>query len=168
MLAVPAVVVTARKPVAAVAPVTVAIAVSVVAVAIAHRILDALFKPRDAVEALIALLTRYLRDGFNGRPPLLKALVATIKGFAHGLRHRAPVQNADISRFYRHNFETFASPWWLSRPLPELIRALPGELLRDGAVRKGRPEGLGRVEAYYAARERYYPDEAATLEFSRT
>lgn len=125
-----------------------------------------LFKRRDAVEALVALVTRYIRDGFNGRPPVWKAVRATVEGFCHGLRHRDPVTNSEVSSFYRHNFETFASPWWLSRPLPELIRAFPREVLRDGAERESRPEGIGRVAAYYEARERYYPDEAAVLEFS--
>jgi GT2 family glycosyltransferase len=125
-----------------------------------------LFTPRDAAEALVALVARYIRDGFNGRPPVWKAVRATFEGFFHGLRHRDPVQHAEVSRFYRHNFESFASPWWLSRPLPELIRAFPREVLRDGAVRDSRPEGIGRVEAYYEARERYYPNEAAVLEFS--
>jgi len=125
-----------------------------------------LLKPRDAVEALLALVTRYVRDGFNGRPPVREAVIATIRGFAHGLRHRAPVQSAEVSSFYRQNFETFASPWWLSRPLPELIRALPRELLRDGALRDSRPQGIGRVEAYYQARERFYPEEAAVLDFA--
>jgi GT2 family glycosyltransferase len=125
-----------------------------------------LLGPRDAAEALIALITRFIRDGFNGRPPVVAAVRGTVAGFVHGLRHRAPLRSAEVSRFYRHNFETFASPWWLSRPLPELVRAFPRELLRDGAVRESRPEGIGRVAAYYEARERFYPSEAAVLDFA--
>ncbi len=124
-----------------------------------------LLRPRDAGEALVALLTRYLRDGINGNSPVLESLRATLAGFVHGLRHRAPVRNAAVSRFYRHNFETFASPWWLSRPIIEVIRALPRELVRGGRVRESRPEGIGRNEQYYADRERFYPAEPAVLEF---
>jgi len=124
-----------------------------------------LLRRRDAAEAFVALVTRYVRDGFNGDPPVLKALQDTCAGFVHGLRHRAPVANPEVSRFYRHNFETFASPWWLSRPLLEVIRALPRELSRGGRVRESRPEGLGRREQYYADRARFYPDAPAVLEF---
>jgi len=124
-----------------------------------------LLRPRDAVEALLALLTRYVRDGVNGNSPVLESLRATLAGFVHGLRHRAPIGNAEVSRFYRHNFETFASPWWLSRPMGEMIRALPHELSRGGRVRETRPEGLGRREQYFADRAPFYPDEPAVLEF---
>ena len=124
-----------------------------------------LLRPRDAVEALVALLTCYARDGVNGNSPVLGSLRAALAGFVHGLRHRAPIANAEISRFYRHNFETFASPWWLSRPMGEMIRALPRELSRGGRGRATRPEGLGRREQYFADRARFYPDEPAVLEF---
>lgn len=125
-----------------------------------------LLRPRDAAEALVALVARYLRDGLNGDPPVLEAVRNTCAGFAHGLRHRAPVKNPAVSRFYRHNFETFASPWWLSRPMGELIRALPRELSRGGRVRETRPDGLGRREQYFADRARFYPDEPAVLDFT--
>ncbi|MEA2611693.1 MAG: hypothetical protein QOG32_1419, partial [Chloroflexota bacterium] len=46
------------------------------------------------------------------------------------LRQRQPLGNPEISRVYRRNFESFASPWWLSRPPLELIRALPRDVLR--------------------------------------
>jgi hypothetical protein len=82
----------------------------------------------------------------------LKALPEVVKGFAHGLRHRTPLRNARISRVYRHNFFSYASPWWLSRPLGEIVRRAPS------------PAG-GRRELYFEERARYYPDRAATLEF---
>jgi GT2 family glycosyltransferase len=126
-----------------------------------------LMRPRDAAEALVALSFRVVRDGVNGDPAIFRALVDTLAGFVHGLRHRAPVSNAQVSHFYRQNFETFASPWWLSRPPREMLRALPREILGGGRVRESRPEGLGRVEDYYARRARYYPEEEpGVLEFA--
>jgi GT2 family glycosyltransferase len=119
-----------------------------------------LLRGRDAVEALIALLARAIRDGLRTDRAALKAVPDTLRGFAQGLRHRGPVRNAQVSRVYRRNFETFASPWWLSRPLGELLRALPRE------TREGRhPQGVGRRERYYEERVRYYPERAATLQF---
>ncbi len=125
-----------------------------------------LLRPRDAVEALVALLTGYVRDGVNGNSPVLESVKNACAGFVHGLRHRAPVRNPEVSSFYRHNFETFASPWWLSRPMGEVIRALPRELSRGGRVRETRPDGLGRREQYFADRARYYPNEPTVLQFA--
>ena len=119
------------------------------------------FRARDAVEALIALLTRSVRDGWRIDRVAYKAFPDTVRGFAHGLRHRDPVRNAELSHFYRHHFESFASPWWLSRPVGELIRKLPGELLRG---RRGPVEG-GRKELFFEERSRFYPNEPETLEF---
>jgi hypothetical protein len=95
-------------------------------------------------------------------------VIDTFAGFAHGLRHRQPIQSAEVSRFYRHNFENFASPWWISRPLPELIRSLPREMLRREVLRgpKPHPDGDdGRRDEYLAERARLYPDEPKTLQF---
>lgn len=119
-----------------------------------------LLRPRDAAEALLALAARNLRDGLRTNRVALKALTDTAGGFTRGLRRRQAVGNAELSRFYRANFETFASPWWLSRSPGELVRALPREFSRGQ-----RPQEIGRRERYYAERARYYPDEAATLEF---
>jgi GT2 family glycosyltransferase len=119
-----------------------------------------LLRGRDALEALIAMLARNLRDGLRTDRAVLKAPLDTLRGFIHGLCHRAPVRNAELSRIYRRNFEDFASPWWLSRPLRELLLAVPGEM-REGR----RPLGVGRREQFYEERARYYPDRAATLQF---
>jgi GT2 family glycosyltransferase len=119
-----------------------------------------LFRRRDSVEALIALLARNLRDGLRRDPVAFTALPDTVRGFLHGLRHRDPLRDRELSRFYRHNFESFASPWWLSRPLPELLRALPRELIG------GRPENVGRREEYFEERGRLYTaDVPETLQF---
>jgi GT2 family glycosyltransferase len=115
---------------------------------------------RDAAEALVALLARNIRDGLRLDRAALKAVPDTVKGFLHGLRHREPVRKAELSRFYRRNFETFASPWWISRPLGQLLRELPRE-----TVRRSRPTNVGRRDEYYAERTRYYPEESATLQF---
>jgi GT2 family glycosyltransferase len=120
---------------------------------------------RDALEALGALIGRVVRDAIRTDPMAMTAVPHLLRGFAHGLRHRAPVANATLSRFYRHNFETLASPWWLTRTPADLLRALPGEILGKG-VRRGSAAGPpGRLEQYFAERAAYYPERAAVLEF---
>lgn len=110
-----------------------------------------LLQPRDAAETLVALLGRAMRDGVRTDRVALTAVTETVKGFAQGLRHRRPVR-PELSRFYRRNFQTFASPWWLSRSLPDMIRR----------------SGTGRYDSYFSERERWYPlEEPATLSFPR-
>jgi GT2 family glycosyltransferase len=119
-----------------------------------------LFSRRDAGEAFLALLARNVRDGLRLDRSAVRALRYTLAGFVHGLRHRAPLRNAEVSRVYRRNFESFASPWWLSRPIPELIRKLPRELIF------GRPKNVGRLEEFFTDRGSFYPAEKAeTLRF---
>jgi hypothetical protein len=123
-----------------------------------------LLRPRDAMEALIALATRVVRDAVREEPAAVKALPETILGFAEGLRRRQGVRNASVSRTFRRNFESFSSPWWLSRPLPELIAALPRERLRFGLEdESSRPPG--RRDEYYRERARFFPTSADTLQF---
>jgi GT2 family glycosyltransferase len=121
-----------------------------------------LLTPRDAAEALLALVAHNVRDALRVKPAAIKGLPRTLRGFAHGLRHRAPVRRAEVSRTYRRNFGSFASPWWYSRPLLDFlvapVRALVGRL-RHKPVRSH----PGRKEAYYAERARYYPTSVATL-----
>jgi GT2 family glycosyltransferase len=119
-----------------------------------------LFHPRDALEALFALLARAVRDGLRADPVALKAVPDTVKGFVHGLRRRQPLRNAELSRFYRTNFESFASFWWFARPPGELLRAYPRELLG-----RQKPARSARIDEYYERRARYYPERAATLDF---
>ena len=119
-----------------------------------------LFRPRDALEAFVALLARNVRDGLRRDRGAFSAISDTARGFVHGLRHRDPLQKSELSRFYRRNFESFASPWWLSRPLPDLLRALPRELF------SGRPENVGRRDEFFDERGRLYTaDRAETLQF---
>ena len=119
-----------------------------------------LFRPRDAFEAFGALLARNVRDGLRRDRGAFSALPDSVRGFANGLRHRDPLRKPELSRFYRRNFESFASPWWLSRPLSELVRALPSELL------SGRPENVGRREQFFEERGPLYtPDRPETLQF---
>jgi GT2 family glycosyltransferase len=119
-----------------------------------------LFRSRDAFEAFVALLARNVRDGLRRDRGAFRALPDTVRGFAHGLRHREPLRKPELSRFYRRNFESFASPWWLSRPLPELVRALPRELF------SGRPVDVGRRDQFFDERGRFYPAEKPrTLRF---
>jgi GT2 family glycosyltransferase len=126
-----------------------------------------LLRPRDAVEALVAIVTTQVRDGLKANRAALGAPPRAFVGFARGLRHRAPVKNAEISRFYRHNFQSFLSPWWISRTPAEFALALPRKALSLVTGREyARPEG--RRDAYYDERAAIYPSTAATLEFDRS
>jgi GT2 family glycosyltransferase len=119
-----------------------------------------LFRPRHALAVLIALASSVLREGLRADPVALKALPDTLRGFAHGVRHRRPLRNPELSRFYRENFVSFASAWWFMRPAGELLRAYPRELLG-----RQKPARSDRIDEYYERRARYYPDRAATLDF---
>jgi hypothetical protein len=126
-----------------------------------------LLHPRDAAEAFLALLARDVRDAIREERTALRSLLDTVKGFVHGLRHREPVRNAELSRFYRHNFETFASPWWLARAPGQLVRALPREIAVRVSTGESRGDGLGRRESYFEERARWYPvEELGVLEFA--
>lgn len=111
-----------------------------------------LLRPRDALEALIALLMQNVRDGMRMDSVAYRALPGTVRGFARGLLHRRAVR-AEVSRAYRHNFETFASPWWIARPLPEIARS---------GFRKGGPNS--RHDDWMAERARFYPEQRGVLE----
>ena len=128
-----------------------------------------LLRPRDAVEALLAVAAVTVRDALSVDRVAIRALPRAIAGFAHGLRRRAPVRNPTVSRFYRRNFESFASPWWISRPPLALLRALPRELRRAATSSgEGPPQPPSdRLDLYYARRAALYPRQPATLEFAR-
>jgi hypothetical protein len=119
-----------------------------------------LLSGRYAVGALTAMVAADIRDGLRVKPVAFKAVPDTLRGFAHGVRRRTPVRNPELSRVYRRNIETFASPWWLSRRPAELLRALPRELRRAH-----RPQHVGRRRQYYEERAHYFPERAATLQF---
>jgi GT2 family glycosyltransferase len=126
-----------------------------------------LLRGRDSVEALIALFVRVLRDSVREHPAAFSGVFVTVLGYVHGLRLRNPVRNPEVSRFYRHNFETFASPWWVSRPAGELVRSLPRELVRQVLGGQKRPEHIGRRQHYYEERAPFYPEREPTmLEFA--
>jgi GT2 family glycosyltransferase len=124
-------------------------------------------KPRDALESLLALVSTNLRDAARIKPSSIRAVLSTLRGFVNGLRHRDPVRNPEVSRAYRQNFHTFASPWWMSRPIGELVRATPAELTRAafGPAESNGAAPPGRREEYYSARARYYPKTTDTLQF---
>ena len=120
-------------------------------------------RPRDAAEALIALLVANVRDAVRVDRAALKGIPATLEGFAAGLRHRDPVR-PEVSRTYRRNFHSFASPWWKARPLQSFLREAPLELVRAARGETVPPSPNGRRSLYYSERERYYPSAARTLE----
>jgi len=122
-------------------------------------------RPRHALATLVALLAINVRDGLSVDRRALGVAPGALAGFARGLRSRGKPVGAEISRTYRQNFESFASPWWFSRPPRELVRAAPREMAR---AMTGRPIGEAPPidrRGYYDERARYYPREAATLEF---
>lgn len=123
-----------------------------------------LLRRRDAAEAGVALLATVARDGIRLNRTALRALRPTVQGFVHGLRHRAPLSSAEVSRAYRMNFHSFASPWWWMPRLPALLRSIPGRVTQRFTGRPAvRPPG--RREEYFAARSAFYPKSATTLEF---
>jgi hypothetical protein len=119
-----------------------------------------LLRARDALEALIGLVGRAVRDGLRVDPVALKAVPDIVKGFVHGLRGRQPLRNAELSHLYRTCFESFASFWWFVRPVDELLRAYPREI-----IGRQKPPRSPRYDEWYERLARYYPDHAATLEF---
>jgi GT2 family glycosyltransferase len=122
-----------------------------------------LMAPRDALGALVALLATCVRDGLviRANRPAFRGIPETLRGFVHGLRCRSPLRSREVSRFYRRNFITFASPWWLSRPMSDVVRSLPRELSQ-----RSRPQGVGRREKYFEERADLYPlDRPGVLEF---
>ena len=123
-----------------------------------------LMRPRDAFEAIVALLVGGVRDAVRHNPVAIKAVPESIKGFTHGLRHRSPV-SVEVSRAFRMNFHSYASPWWVSRPPAQLLLALPRELMRLLRRKPEEDPPPGRDDQYYAERARYYPAGAATLQF---
>jgi len=110
-------------------------------------------RPRDAVGTLVALLVDSVVDGHRLDRVAYRGIPDAIRGFRHGLKHRQPVQ-AHVSRAYRHNFESFASPWWLSRPLSVMIR--------DTVARRGISPDR-RLE-WRARRPRFYPGGRGVLD----
>jgi GT2 family glycosyltransferase len=115
-----------------------------------------LLQPRDAAEALVALLAHNLGAAVSTDKAALKALPDTVSGFLHGLRHRRPVR-PEVSRTYRRNFETFASPWWISPPLRLLAR--------DGLKRRRTASDYrARRDRWLAERARFYPRQRGVLQ----
>jgi GT2 family glycosyltransferase len=115
-----------------------------------------LMQPRDAAGAIVGFLVAILRDAVRDDTTALKAIPDTFRGIAKGLRLRRPVRPA-VSRFYRRNFISFASPWWLARPPVEMVRSLPREILEGRARKDQRPQGVGRREQYFEDRAELYP-----------
>jgi GT2 family glycosyltransferase len=124
-----------------------------------------LFRAREAAAALLALLATEVRNGVRVDPAAFRGIVDTLRGFARGLRNRQALSNPEVSRVFRRNFHAYASPWWMSRPPSELVRALPREVLRRQLTYSDRPEIQGQKERYYEQRASLYPRRAATLEF---
>lgn len=126
-----------------------------------------LLRPSDAISVFAAIVSTTVRDAYRDDRDALRALPHIARGFVRGLRRREPV-SPHVSRLYRHNMHSFASPLAFARRPPELALALSLRLVRAvrPSVAAGRPRDPGRREEYFAARARFYPDEAATLEIT--
>jgi GT2 family glycosyltransferase len=124
-----------------------------------------LLRPRDAVSVFAAVVATTVRDAYRDERSALHALPHILRGFVRGLRRRAPVRK-EVSRMYRRNMHSFASPLAFARKPREVVTAIPHRILR--AVRPGASNGdpgrPGRREEYFAERARFYPDEAASLQ----
>ena len=118
---------------------------------------------REAVGAFIAICATHLRDGLRGRPRAAGAVFTSFWGFMRGLRNRQPVSK-EISRIYRHHFLSFASPWWVSRPVHLFLLGIPGALVRRATGRRRPAAHRGRWVQYFERGERYYPSSSRTLE----
>lgn len=115
-----------------------------------------LLRPRDAIGALVAMVATDIRDAFRFNWRCGLYWHHFVIGFVHGLRHRQPVR-PEVSRCYRMNYWLYASPWWMSRPPVELLRALPQEILH-GRVTDDQRGRSSKREEYFASRSRYYPE----------
>jgi GT2 family glycosyltransferase len=122
-----------------------------------------LLQPRDAAGALMAMVASELRDGVRLNWRCAVTAPHVVRGFVHGLKHRDPVR-PEVSRCYRQNYWTFASPWWLSRPATDVLRALPREIAQRRVTEGRREASPSRRDEYFAKRARYYPDRPAVLE----
>jgi GT2 family glycosyltransferase len=119
---------------------------------------------RDALETLLALVVGAARHGLLYNRRALGGVRQSLEGFAHGLRFRDPVKDARISRLYRRSFESFASPWWMSRPLPEMVASRVAAPVRRALGRPQPPAHPGRREDYLLRNAAYYPDVTSTLD----
>ena len=120
-------------------------------------------RAREAAGAVVAVLVTHLRDGLRGNASAAGAIPSSFGGFVRGVRRRDPVSKA-ISRVYRRHFVSFASPWWVSRPVHEFLLGLPGALVRRLLGRRRPAKHPGRWDEYYERGARYYPTSAATLQ----
>jgi GT2 family glycosyltransferase len=120
-------------------------------------------RARQAAGALMALFATHIRDALRGGPRAAGAIGSTSAGFVRGLRNRRPVSR-EISRVYRRHFLSFASPWWVSRPLHLFLLGVPGALVRRIRGRRRPAAHPGRWQQYFERGARYYPTSASTLE----
>lgn len=116
---------------------------------------------RDAAGAWFAILVGIVRDAVRVKRSALHALPGAVRGFARGLRARDAVRSARVSRAYRENFHSWASPWWISRRPSEWVTGVLRR--RSNGANGNRPPG--RRDLYFAERSRYYPAGRATLDF---
>ncbi len=118
---------------------------------------------REAFGALVGISATHLRDGVRGRPRAAAAVFTSFGGFVRGLRNRQRVRK-EVSRVYRRHFLSFASPWWVSRPVHLFLLQLPGALVRRATGRRRPANHPGRWAQYFERGERYYPTSSRTLE----
>jgi GT2 family glycosyltransferase len=121
-----------------------------------------LLQPRDALGAVIAIVANELKDAIRYNWRCALTAPDAVAGFVNGLRHRDPVR-PEVSRCVRQNYWFYASPWWLSRPPAELLRALPREIAERRLNDDDRGESSKR-EQYFESRAQYYPKGSGVLQ----
>jgi GT2 family glycosyltransferase len=108
-----------------------------------------LMRGRDGGVVVRNLIANAIIDTAVEDRSALGAIPLVLRGFADGLRRRRPAR-AEVSAAYRENFAPFAPAWRFMRTPAERRRARRGLAGAD----EQRHE---RREAWFAARERFYP-----------
>ena len=111
-------------------------------------------RPGDAVKAVASLAGHLLLQSYALDRRSLRFVPEIGRGFAAGLRHRAPVR-PEVSRVYRRN------TWHFANPL-ETLRS-PVERLRHRGADDAELARLARSERWRDARREFYPRSTASL-----
>ena len=115
-------------------------------------------RAREALGAIVAVLATHLRDGLRGNAVAPRRRSRRRSAASCAACASATRSSKEISRVYRRHFLSFASPWWVSRPVHEFLLGLPGALVRRVLGRRRPAEHPGRWDAVLRARRALLPD----------
>jgi GT2 family glycosyltransferase len=127
-------------------------------------IIAKLLHPREAAGAFVAILANVVRDAVRVDRIAIRALPDAFAGFAHGLRHRRPVQHREVSQLYRRHFHNFASPWEMTSSPADFALAVRVALAKRVVPGYEDPRAEDRRDVYFDERARFYPTSAETLQ----